>query len=139
VSQTPDIRWKQRLSHFERALDLLRDALKLGHASLSLLEKEGTVQRFEYSLELAWKTAKDYLEATGTVILPVTPRQVIKEAIDAKIIADGQVWIDMLDHRNLLSHTYDSAMFEEAVEAIVDRYLPAMEILRKFLSDESKK
>ena len=106
MSETPDVRWKQRLSNFERALDLLQDALKPGHERLSLLEKEGTVQRFEYSLELAWKTAKDYLEATGSVIVPATPRQVIRDAVDARIIADGQVWIDMLDHRNLFTFSY---------------------------------
>jgi nucleotidyltransferase substrate binding protein (TIGR01987 family) len=139
VDENPDIRWKQRLTNFERALDMLKDALKDGPAQLSLLEKEGTVQRFEYSLELAWKTAKDYLEAKGSIIIPVTPRQVVKDALDAKVLPDGQVWIDMLNHRNLLSHTYDSAMFEQAVEAIAARYLPAMEILRGFLSSESRK
>lgn len=139
MDETPDIRWKQRLSNLERAVFLLRDALKDGPDKLSLLEKEGAVQRFEYSLELAWKTVKDYLEARGSVIVPVTPKQVLKDAVDAKILADGQVWIDMLNHRNLLSHTYDSAMFEEAVRTIADRYLPAMEALREFLSGESAK
>jgi nucleotidyltransferase substrate binding protein (TIGR01987 family) len=139
VEENSDIRWKQRLAHFGRALDRLKDALKDGPAELSLLEKEGTVQRFEYSLELAWKTAKDYLEAKGLEIVPATPRQVVKESIESKILDDGQVWIDMLNHRNLLSHTYDSATFEQAVEAIAARYLPAMEALRRFLSGENRK
>ena len=138
MTEPLDIRWKQRLSNFERALDLLQDALKNGAEILSLLEKEGTIQRFEYSLELAWKTVKDYLEETGSVINPATPRQIIKDAVDAKVIEDGQVWIDMLNHRNLLSHTYDCAMFEAAVEAIAARYLPAMVTLRKFLTSQSK-
>lgn len=138
MHENPDIRWKQRLINFEHALDMLKDALKDGPAQLSLLEKEGTVQRFEYSLELAWKAAKDYLEAKGSIIVPLTPRQVVKDAVDAKVLPDGQVWIDMLNHRNLLSHTYDCAMFEQAVEAIAARYLPAMETLREFLSSESK-
>jgi nucleotidyltransferase substrate binding protein (TIGR01987 family) len=137
--ETPDIRWKQRLGNFDKALDRLLDALKDGTGKLSLLEKEGVVQRFEYSLELGWKTAKDYLESTGALIDPVTPRQVIKDCVDAKIIVDGQAWIDMLNHRKLLSHTYDSAMFEDSVEAIAARYLPVMESLRKYLHGESKK
>jgi nucleotidyltransferase substrate binding protein (TIGR01987 family) len=137
--ESPDVRWKQRLSNFEKALDRLQDALKDGTGKLSLLEKEGVVQRFEYSLELAWKTARDYLEGTGAIIDPITPRQVVKDSVDAKIIKDGQVWIDMLNHRNLLSHTYDSAMFEDAVEAISDRYLPSLEIFRKVLVAEGRK
>jgi len=67
------------------------------------LEKEGLIQR-EYSYELAWKTMKDYLEEQGANINPVTPRKVIKEAFAANIITDGQVWVDMMLHRNLLSH-----------------------------------
>ena len=87
--ETPDVRWKQRLANFSKALDRLQDALKDGTNKLSLLEKEGVVQRFEYSLELGWKTAKDYLEATGAIVDPVTPRQVVKDSVDANIIAGG--------------------------------------------------
>jgi len=93
------------------------------------LEKEGTIQRFEFAVELAWKTLKDYLEHGGKVIEPGTPRNIIKEALATRILADGQVWIDMLDHRNLLSHTYDRPMFQRAVVDIRDRNLPAIEAL----------
>jgi nucleotidyltransferase substrate binding protein (TIGR01987 family) len=126
-----DIRWKQRFQNFDRAFVLLRSALAERRA-LSMLEKEGVIQRFEYSYELAWKTLKDYLEMNGVVISPLTPRQVIKEAFAAKIISDGEVWINMLDHRNLLSHTYHFSVFEQAVEAIAKNYLPAMEKLHTF-------
>ena len=60
----------------------------------------------------------------------------LKEAFSAKVIAEGQVWIDMLDDRNRLSHTYDAAVFSEAVEAIAALYLPAMEALHQFLQRE---
>ena len=133
----PDVRWKQRFQNFEKAYTLLDQALKHGPSDLSLLEKEGVIQRFEYSFELAWKTLKDFLEEGGLVISPVTPRQVLKEAFAAKVLAEGQVWIDMLDHRNLLSHAYDSTVFEEAVEAIAARYLPAMQELRQFFASKN--
>lgn len=67
----------------------------------------------------------------------VTPRQVIKEAYAAKVIADGQVWINMLDNRNLLSHTYDGSVFEQAVNAIAEHYLPVLGALRRFLLEKS--
>ena len=86
----PDIRWKQRFQNFDRAFALLRQALESGPSGLSMLEKEGVIQRFEYSFELAWKTVKDFLEAGGLVIAPVTPRQVLKDAFAAKVIANGQ-------------------------------------------------
>lgn len=130
----PDIRWKQRFQNYDHGLALLRSALANGPAALNQLEKEGVIQRFEYCFELAWKTVKDYLENGGIIIAPVTPRQVLKEAFAAKVLASGQIWIEMLDHRNLLSHTYDCAVFEQAVEALAARYLPAMLELHQFLS-----
>lgn len=130
---TDDIRWHQRFSNFDRAVALLREPMERDVATLSALEREGTVQRFEFALELAWKTLKDYLEYEGETISPVTPRNVIKQAFAARIVADGQVWIDMLDHRNLLSHSYDGAVFEKAVVAIRNRYLPAIEELHGWL------
>ena len=67
---------------------------------MSDLEKEGLIQRFEYSYELAWKTMKDYLEEHGTNINPVTPRNVIKEAFSAKIFTDRQLEVDLQLQRN---------------------------------------
>jgi nucleotidyltransferase substrate binding protein (TIGR01987 family) len=139
MSANPDIRWKQRFQNFDRAFVLLREAIERGPAALNQLEKEGVIQRFEYCFELAWKTVKDYLEESGVVFATVTPRQVLKDAFSAKVLADGQAWIDMLDHRNLLSHTYNPANFEKAVEAIHKRYLSAIGQLHEFLQQESNK
>ena len=133
MNHSPDIRWQQRFENFDRALSLLKDALSRGPSALNQLEKEGAVQRFEYTLELAWKTVKDYLEQSGVVLSAVTPRQVIKDAFAARILDDGQTWIDMIDHRNLLSHTYDAAKFEEAVDALHGRYLAAFAQVRDLL------
>ena len=99
---------------------------------MSDLEKEGLIQPFKYSYELAWKTMKDYLEEHGTNINPATPRNVIKEAFSANIITDGQVWMDMLLHCNLLSHTYDFSKFQEVLDAVVSRYLSAQEQLHEW-------
>jgi nucleotidyltransferase substrate binding protein (TIGR01987 family) len=126
MATNPDFRWKQRFQNFARAFVLLREALERGPGALSALEKEGTVQRFEYCFELAWKTLKDYLMESGVAISPVTPRQVIKDAFAAKLLDNGQLWMDMLVERNLLAHTYDKAVFDKAVEAIHARYLPAL-------------
>src|SRR5258708_38491105 len=134
---TRDIRWKQRFVNFDKAVTLLREPIDRGIETLSNLEKEGTVQRFEIAVELAWKTIKDYMVHEGSVIDPVTPRNVIKEAFAAKILADGQVWIDILNHRNILSHTYSPATFEKAVKAVRDRYLPAIEDLHALLLQRS--
>jgi len=129
-----DIRWKQRLQNFDRAFVLLRSGL----ASKDLdaftdLEREGLIQRFEYTYELAWKTLRDYLEDSGVVVSPVTPRNVIKEAFAAKILTDGQTWIDMMLDRNRLAHTYDFHTFTSVLEAVVKRYFPAFDAVHEWL------
>ena len=129
-----DIRWKQRFQNYNRALFLLSDALKDGSEKLSLLEKEGTLQRFEFTFELAWKLMKDYLEESGIIINPITPKQVIKQAFTAKIISDGQVWIDMLLSLNLMSHTYDFIKFEAIAKDVEQKYLTSMKQLEKFFA-----
>jgi len=127
-----DIRWKQRFDNFDRAFVLLREVNDRGVGSLSQLEKEGAIQRFEFAFELAWKTIKDYLEQDGIVVKPATPRNVIKEAFAASLIDDGQVWIDMMLHRNLLSHTYNSKTFDEVLKVVSERYFAAFDQLHEF-------
>lgn len=133
-----DIRWKQRFQNFERAFLLLSEALQNPLVELSDLEKEGIVQRFEYTFELAWKTVKDYLIFNGIVFDQVTPRHVLKQAFASKIIEDGQIWMDMLEHRNLMSHTYDRGICEKAVEAIAERYLTALEQFYTFFKNKNR-
>ena len=93
---SPNSRFRQRFSHFESALALLRTALEPGPAVLSALEREGTVLRFQYTFELAWKTLKDYLGQEGVSIVPTTAHQVFKAAAEANVIEDEQMWHRML-------------------------------------------
>ncbi|HEY3857519.1 MAG TPA: nucleotidyltransferase substrate binding protein [Verrucomicrobiae bacterium] len=134
-----DVRWHQRFENFERAFILLRTALE-GRATESFndLEMEGLVQRFEYTFELAWKTLKDYLEQSGVVLPQITPNSVIKAAYAAKLIEKGEIWMDMLKHRNLMSHTYDANEFRHAVTSIDAHYLGALEQVYLLLKKELK-
>ena len=128
MDNTP--RWLYRFDNFQRAYVLLKEAMQqAAESGLNQLEKEGVIQRFEYGIELAWKTMKDYLEYQNIVLSQVTPRAVIREAFSAKLINDGQTWMDALDARNKMSHTYDMAQFERVIGDIGDQYLPAMEAL----------
>ena len=130
-------RWQQRFENFERAFMLLQSVFsERSLKNFSALEKEGIVQRFEYTFELAWKTLKDYLEFSGMILNQITVREVIKQAFAAKIIEDGQAWINMLEDRNIMSHTYSQTAFEKAVIAIADYYLPALNQVFLFLKQK---
>ena len=124
-----EVRWHYRFRNFSRAYTLLREALEREVAELNELEREGVIQRFEYTFELAWLTLKDRLEYDGVVLATVTPRNVIREAFAAKLITDGAAWTDMLTDRNLMSHTYDFARFETVIENIRNRYLALLDVL----------
>ena len=115
-------RWRQRLENLSKAYSLLSEAAE--SQELSRLEQEGLIKRFEYTFELAWKTLKDYLEAKG---LSVTyPRDVLKQAFQSGLVRDGEAWLEMLESRNTLAHTYDEARFNEAVERVRERFFPAI-------------
>ena len=128
-------RWQYRFDSYEKAYNLLSEAIESGQERhLSQLEKEGVIKRFEYCGELAWKTCKDYLESQGTVFSEVTPRTVLKEAIASKLITHGQDWMEVLNTRNAMSHTYDSKKFKQAIEAITEKYLSCFSELYGSLS-----
>lgn len=118
-----EIRWRQRYQNLERAYKQLDEAMSRVE-QLSNLEKEGLIQRFEYTFELAWKTLKDYLESQE--VTAGYPREVIKSAFHYGLIKDGEVWMDMLEKRNLMAHTYDEARLKMAVDKIKNEYYDAL-------------
>lgn len=118
-----DIRWRQRFQNFQKAYQRLHSAVAQ-YPDLSDLEKEGLIQRFEYTFELAWKTLKDYLESQSVEVK--FPRDTIKQAFHYDLLADGEVWMDMLEKRNLIAHTYNEENFKIALATISADYFPAL-------------
>jgi nucleotidyltransferase substrate binding protein (TIGR01987 family) len=130
-------RWKYRFDNYKRAFTLLRQAME--QETLSALEQEGVIQRFEYTMELAWKTMKDYLESQNLVLDQITPRAVIRTAFEAGIIQDGETWQKALDARNKMSHTYNFETFSKVVEDIRQHYLAVLDAWFFFLLQEAQK
>ena len=135
-------RWRYRFDNYGRAFVLLREAIELGQErQLSQLEREGIIQRFEYTWELVWQTLKDYLDYQGIIIDDVTPRSVIKAAYAANIISRGDDWMKALDARNKMSHTYNFKVFEQVIASIQDTFLDLFDevyeiLLVKCIEDE---
>ena len=128
----PTPRWQYRFENYHRAFALLREAIEQD-SPLTQLEKEGVIQRFEYTMELAWKTLKDYLESENVVFDQITPRAVIRRAFEAGVIQQGEVWQNALDARNRMSHTYSFETFERVIADIRSSYLAAFAELHEFL------
>ena len=130
-------RWQYRFDNYSRAFSLLREAVELQQKRpLSDLEKEGVIQRFEYTWELAWKTIKDYLENEGVVLEKITPKAVIVAALEARIIICKEDWMRALDDRNRMSHVYSRIVFAEIVNNIEQGYLSLFDQLYEKLLTE---
>ncbi len=121
MSQPIDIRWQQRFENLQSAYRRLRLAIDAHKtAPDNELIHMALIKAFEMTFELSWKTLKDYLKYNGIDVK--LPREVIKQAFANDIIDDGQLWIDMLEDRNLMAHTYDEARALKAVAHICERY-----------------
>lgn len=75
------------------------------------LEKDGAIQRFEFTYELCWKTLKKILAHKG--ISAQSPRDVFRDAATQGIIDDPVVWFEFMRKRNLTVHTYDDECAQE--------------------------
>lgn len=121
---TQDIRWQQRLNNYKRALALLNEAVELGQTrALSDLEKQGLIQAFEFTHELAWNCLKDFLTFKGQQDL-FGSRDATRKAFELGLIEDGETWMDMIVSRNRTSDTYNKATAEQIVEKITTDYDP---------------
>ncbi len=129
VDKAEDIRWKQRFSNYTNAFEQLQEAVELSQErELSMLEKQGLIQAFEYTHELAWNVMKDFLEYQGNQNVKGS-RDAIREAFKVALIEDGETWMETIQTRNATSHGYDKEMAEEVVNTIINDY---MEIFSKF-------
>lgn len=121
------VRWKQRYENFIKALQTLRKAVELsGQRNLSELEKQGLIQGFEFTHELAWNVLKDYLEEQGFINI-IGSKNAAREAFRNNLISDGEAWMDMIKARNLTSHTYNPGVAESIAKDILTRFYPAFE------------
>lgn len=133
-----DIRWIQRYSSFHKALRRILDVTDSEKTpeNLSELEKEGLVQRFEYTFELAWKVLQDFLNYKGYEGV-TGPNPVLQKAFEDGIITDHDGWRKMLKARNTTSHTYNEGEALSIVECIYNDYAPLFKKLDKRLSNEA--
>ncbi len=120
--ENQDIRWKQRFSNFEKALLKLSEVIEKKEI-LSDLEKEGLIQRFEFTHELSWQVMKDFLIYDGIQNI-IGSRSAVREAFNIGIISNGEIWMEMIESRNRTSHTYLESILESEYNKITKNYYP---------------
>lgn len=128
-----DVRWKQRFQNFEQAFFRLKEAVN--QQKLNELERNGLVQRFEFTLDLSWKVMKDFLEYKGFNFKP-SPKDTFRLAQQSSFISNAQELIDGIDIRNELSHDYSGEKFKAAENILKNTTFKAINSLYLFFKSE---
>lgn len=153
-----DIRWKQRFSNLEKAFLKLNRAVHLFNFDDFIkyreehnsdfdselerleLEREGLIQRFEYTYELFIQTLRDLLIENGALVEEVNgSRKTLQKALVDGYIIDHDGWRDMVVSRNEKSHSYDEESADEITQKIIHAYFPLMRALFQRLQNEHTK
>jgi nucleotidyltransferase substrate binding protein (TIGR01987 family) len=103
------------LIQFNEAIELMQSR------PLSNLEKQGLIQAFEFTHELAWKTLQDYFRYQGAADL-YGSRDVFRKALEVGLISEGEKWFESIQSRNLTSHVYDEHVVQDLIEEISGVY-----------------
>ncbi len=118
------------IQRMESAFLKLKDGAEIAKNDL---EKDGVIQRFEFTFELLWKTLKIFFEYQGIEVK--TPRDSLKESFRIEIVEDEEIFLDMLEDRSRTSHIYDKETSEEIFKRIKANYICVIEkVLEKLKS-----
>ena len=126
-------RFEERKQDLAKATERLKEALNEEETEIVI---DGTLHRFEFTFELAWKTMKDLMEYNGIIESTGSPREVLKNAFQNGIIEDGESWINMMLARNSLSHLYDEETSRKIYKDIKEKYIVLIEKLNEVLEKQ---
>lgn len=117
-------RWEQCLDSYHKALARLAEIVCTSKMrALNEFERDGLVQRFEFTHELSWKLMKAYAEYQGYDGIGGS-RDATRKAFEMGLISDGQSWMDMIKSRSDAAHNYEDSVIDVLVDAVINRYYP---------------
>lgn len=110
------------LEKLKKAFSKLKESTE---KAVDELDRDGVIQRFEFTFELFWKTIKILLADEGFEC--AGPKSCIKEGARRGFLTDGEMLLDMLEDRNKASHVYDESTAKEIFERIKGEYVALIE------------
>jgi len=129
------IRWQQRFQNFEKAYKRLLDAIdRVGKTPDDQLLAAGLIQTYEFTMELGWKTMKDFLVDKGFDLSG--SKDVMRQALQEGFIVDARIWLEAIDARNETAHIYDEQKAKEIVDAITLKYREMLTEVYEFFKKE---
>jgi len=120
-------RWELKLVNYQRALSRLAEVVNVSKTrSLSALERDGMIQRFEFTHELAWKLMMSFCKFQSPEVDLFGSKDSTRWAFEHGLLEDGEVWMNMIASRNETSHNYDEELAADVYANIANLYYPAM-------------
>lgn len=151
-----DIRWQQRLSNYSKALKKLSENIafikeifelhdldnkeELTEKSLSIndIYKQGLIQSFEFTHELAWNVIKDFATDQGIVEIRGS-KDATRYAAQVNLINNAHTWMQMIPNRNKTTHTYNEATANEIFVEIISAYFMEFVLFEKKMTELTQK
>lgn len=127
--------FNKKSANLERAVQRLQETIKEYEETHSDSVRDGGIQRFEFCMELAWKTTREYLLDQGFVDIN-SPKAVMREAYSYGILNDEAIWINALTDRNLTSHVYDEKTADEIFSRIQNDYVSILKELSQYFIEK---
>ena len=124
-----------KLDYYKKAVDRVKESIAEHETTGSLSVRDGAIQRFEFTVELAWKTMREFLTAQGFSNLN-SPKEVLKQAYAYGLIDNDLLWLNIINDRNATSHLYKEAAASEIFCRIKDQYIDTFAGLADKLSRE---
>lgn len=112
------------ISEYEKALKALQQALQCPRTEMN---RDASIQRFEFVVELAWKTARKVMGTQTTA-----PKEIVREMARNGLIQNPEFWFEAIEVRNLTSHTYNEDQAEKTYQFIFSFYPEAEKLLMQF-------
>lgn len=124
---------KTSLQPSQDALKNLEQALMIGQPTD--LERDGTIQRFEYCYEIIWKSAQRILKENE--VQAETPKAVFRELGRLGWIQNVEDWLAFQKARNETSHEYGLKFALHSYE-LAKKFLPMAQNLYAVLLEKSR-
>ena len=128
-------KFQNKFNNYKNALARLHEAIDETQKSNNLIMRDGVIQRFEFTAELAWKTMREYLLSLEIIDIN-NPKNVLREAFNNSLISDGDGWLALVRDRNATSHVYDEADADEIYERIKANHIVLLDELKNTLSQK---
>ena len=124
-------RYEKKYENFCRALGNLEEGARL-EEPYSVVEQAGIAALFEICFEQSWKLIKEVLEVHGIFREKIgSPRMILKTAYQSGMISESEDWLNLLETRNILAHSYSDEQSLRAIREVRARYLPLFRLLKE--------